>query len=49
MLMAIVVVIIAQLLFTYAPFMHALFDSRPLRLSDGVLIVVISACLFLAL
>jgi magnesium-transporting ATPase (P-type) len=42
-------VVIAQLLFTYAPFMHALFDSRPLRLADGMLIFAIGAALFLLL
>lgn len=48
-LMAIGVVIAAQLLFTYAPFMHALFDSRPLLLAEGALIIAMGAALFLIL
>jgi magnesium-transporting ATPase (P-type) len=46
---AIAVLIIAQLVFTYAPFMQALFDSRPLGLLDGALIVTIGAVLMLLL
>ena len=38
-LIAVAGVVMAQLAFTYLPFMHALFDSRPLRLLDGLLIV----------
>ncbi|RDD96166.1 cation-transporting P-type ATPase [Paracoccus pantotrophus] len=37
---AIAVVVAAQLLFTYAPFMHALFDSAPLAFVDGLVIVL---------
>lgn len=48
-LAAIAVVIVAQLLFTYAPFMHALFDSRPLDLMDGAIIIAIGVLLFLLL
>ena len=29
----------AQFLSTHAPFMHDLFDTRPLTLADGILIV----------
>ena len=46
---AIAVLIIAQLLFTYAPFMQTLFDTRPLSLADGVLIIGIGACLMILL
>ncbi len=46
---AIAVVVVAQLLFTYAPFMHALFNSRPLTLADGALIVSIGIALMLLL
>ena len=48
-LAAIAVVIVAQLLFTYAPFMHALFDSRPLDLMEGAIIIAIGVMLFLLL
>ncbi|MGE6777616.1 HAD-IC family P-type ATPase [Vreelandella titanicae] len=37
-LSAVAVVIVAQALFTYWPAMHALFDTRPLALLDGILI-----------
>ncbi|WP_315986541.1 HAD-IC family P-type ATPase [Microvirga sp. Mcv34] len=48
-LIAIGVLVVAQLLFTYAPFMQALFESRPLSLADGILIVAIGACLMILL
>jgi magnesium-transporting ATPase (P-type) len=48
-LAAITIVVVAQLLYTYAPFMHAIFESRPLRLADGALIVGLGAALFLCL
>ena len=48
-LIAIGVLVVAQLVFTYAPFMQALFETRPLSLADGVLIVVIGACLMILL
>lgn len=38
-LAAIAVVVVAQFLFTYAPFMHALFESAPVAFTDGLLIV----------
>ncbi len=38
-LMAVGAVVIAQLAFTYLPVMQQLFDSRPIRFWDGVLIV----------
>lgn len=40
-LAAIAVVVAAQLLFTFAPFMHALFGSAPVALTDGLLILAI--------
>ncbi|WP_404377604.1 cation-transporting P-type ATPase [Vreelandella aquamarina] len=40
-LSAVAVVIVAQLLFTYWPAMHALFDTRPLAFLDGVLVISI--------
>lgn len=46
---AITVVAIAQLVYTYAPFMQAIFESRALTLGDGALIVALGATLFLCL
>jgi hypothetical protein len=48
-LLAISAVVVAQLVFTYAPFMHALFESRPVTFVDGVLIVFVGAVLMLIL
>lgn len=48
-LTAIGMLVAAQLLFTYAPFMNRLFDTRPLGLLDGALMVVIGAVLMLLL
>jgi magnesium-transporting ATPase (P-type) len=46
---AIAVVVLAQLLYTYAPFMQAVFESRSLTLMDGALIIVLGVALFLFL
>ena len=46
---ALVGVVAAQLLFTYAPFMNDIFDSRPLTAQDGLLIVAIGVALLLVL
>lgn len=40
-LAAIAVVVAAQLLFTFAPFMHELFGTAPIALPDGLLILAI--------
>ena len=48
-LAAIAGVVAGQLAFTYAPFMQAIFDSRPLALGDGATILVIGAGLMLLL
>jgi len=48
-LIAIAVVILAQLLFTYAPFMNRMFGSTPLDLMEGGMIIMIGAGLFLFL
>jgi magnesium-transporting ATPase (P-type) len=48
-LLAIAAVVVAQLAFTYAPFMHALFESRPVAFVDGVLIVGVGVVLMLIL
>ena len=48
-LAAIAVVVAAQLLFTYAPLMHELFDSRPVALADGIAIILVGVALMLVL
>lgn len=40
-LYAIMGVVIAQLLFTYAPWLQALFDSRPVTLIDGLFVLAL--------
>jgi magnesium-transporting ATPase (P-type) len=42
-------IVVIQLLFTYAPFMQRWFDTRPLSLHDGLLIIGLGAALFLVL
>ena len=42
-------VVALQLVFTYAPFMQALFDTRPIGLGHGFLIVAVGAALFAVL
>lgn len=49
MLIAVTVVFIAQLAFTYLPIMHHLFDSRPVRITDGVLIITIGVAMMIVL
>jgi magnesium-transporting ATPase (P-type) len=48
-LIALVVVIAAQCAFTYAPVMHDLFDSRPVELVDGAIVVAIGVALMVVL
>ena len=48
-LTSIAVVVVAQALFTYAPFMHSLFDSRPLALWDWTAIVGVGVGLFIVM
>ncbi|MGI6856635.1 HAD-IC family P-type ATPase [Mesorhizobium sp. 1B3] len=48
-LAAIAVVVVAQLAFTYLPFMHELFDSRPVAFVDGVLIVATGVVMMIVL
>ena len=48
-LAAIAAVVAGQLAFTYAPFMHRIFDSRPVAIADGLLVVAIGAGLMLVL
>lgn len=46
---AIGVVVAAQIAFTYAPFMHALFDSGPVAIGDGAVIIAIGVVTMLVL
>jgi magnesium-transporting ATPase (P-type) len=48
-LIAVSVVVIAQFAFTYAPFMHELFQSRPVRFVDGLITVAAGIVLMLIL
>ncbi|PMR72894.1 HAD-IC family P-type ATPase [Billgrantia endophytica] len=42
-------VTVVQFLFTYAPFMHTLFDSRSLSFTDGLVIMGVGVAFFLVL
>ena len=46
---AVAVLMVLQLLFTYAPFMHVAFDSAPLELRHWGLIMALGAALFLVI
>ncbi|MFC3282071.1 cation-transporting P-type ATPase [Litchfieldella rifensis] len=48
-LIAVAVVVVAQLAFTYLPVMHVLFDTRPLDVADGVLIISIGMAIMVVL
>jgi len=48
-LIAIALVVAAQFTFTYAPFMHALFDSVPLGLLDGGVIIAVGVVVMIVL
>ena len=48
-LIAVTLVFIAQLAFTYLPVMHRLFDTRPLGIADGVLIITIGIVMMVVL
>lgn len=48
-LIAVTLVFIAQLAFTYLPVMHRLFDTRPLGIADGVLIITIGIAMMIVL
>jgi magnesium-transporting ATPase (P-type) len=41
------VVVAAQFLLTYAPFMHAIFDTRPVSIVDGLAVVAVGVALLL--
>lgn len=44
-LIAVGIVLVAQLLFTYAPFLQRIFDSRPVAIADGMLIMAVGVAL----
>lgn len=48
-LIALAVVVVLQLMFTYAPFMHAFFDTRPMDLLAVAIIVAVGVALLLLL
>ncbi|MFA7601668.1 MAG: HAD-IC family P-type ATPase [Novosphingobium sp.] len=48
-LIAIAILVLGQALFTYAPFMNAIFHSRPLAFADLALLVLVGAALMLLL
>jgi len=48
-LIALLIVVAAQVAFTYAPIMQELFDSRPVAIVDGVVIVAAGVLLMLIL
>jgi hypothetical protein len=48
-LIAIAAVTLLQLAFTYAPFMEAFFDTRPLGLAQGLMVVAVGPLLLLIL
>ena len=48
-LIAVSMVVFAQLAFTFLPVMHRLFDTRPLGIADGVLIIAIGIAMMIVL
>src|SRR5690606_21256311 len=48
-LWAVLIVVIAQLAFTYLPVMHLLFGSRPVPLFEGTVILLVGAAVMLVL
>jgi magnesium-transporting ATPase (P-type) len=48
-LMSVALVVMLQLLFTYAPFMHRFFASHPVSLVDGMRVIAVGAGVLLAL
>jgi magnesium-transporting ATPase (P-type) len=48
-LWAIMAVVVAQLAFTYLPWMQMLFDSRPVPLFEGLVIIAVGAVMLLLL
>lgn len=48
-LAAIIAVVLAQIAFTYSPWMHGLFESRPIAFADGIVILLIGLAAFVVL
>ena len=48
-LAALAAVIVAQLAFTYAPFMQALFETRPVQIAEGIVIIAAGVLLMVIL
>ena len=48
-LIALAVVVVAQFIFTYAPVMHALFETRPVQIAEGIVIIAAGILLMLVL
>ena len=48
-LMSVALVVMLQLLFTYAPFMHRFFASHPVSLVDGMRVIAVGAGVLLVL
>jgi magnesium-transporting ATPase (P-type) len=48
-LAAIAAVVLAQIAFTYSPWMHGLFETRPIAFADGVVIILIGVATFVTL
>ena len=40
-LIGVAIIVVAQLVFTYAPFMQVLFDTRAIAVSDGIAVIAI--------
>ncbi|MDW5377942.1 HAD-IC family P-type ATPase [Halomonas sp. HP20-15] len=48
-LIAVAVVVLAQFAFTYLPVMNVLFDTRPLGITDGIMVIAIGVGLLIVL
>ena len=48
-LLSVGLVIVLQMMFTYAPFMHRFFDSRPVALEDGLLVLATGGAVLVVL
>jgi len=43
---SLLIVVVGQLLFTYAPFMQVVFDTRAVTLTDGAILIAVGAAFF---
>jgi magnesium-transporting ATPase (P-type) len=48
-LVSVGLVVVLQMMFTYAPFMHHFFDSRPVSLGEGVVVISVGVLVLLML